>query len=351
MKKGALGDDARRLQRRGWRAVRAGLMARTFLLAGFLPLTAPAAGGIELGLPLACTPGQDCWVVRYVDHAPGSGFADYACGHLGADGHDGTDFALRDARAMDRGVAVQAAAAGIVRAMRDGVPDQPRDGKIVFDVEDRQCGNGVLIDHPDGWQSQYCHLHPGSLTVRPGQRVLAGQRLGLVGMSGEANFPHVHLTLRHDGLPIDPFDGRPLNAPCGMPGQPLWQESLQRQLTYLRVPIVSVGLADHVPSHGEIVSGEAAGGGLAPDRPLVAYMLAYGLMAGDRVTLEIDGPDGSRIALLDEPLDAGSARVTRSGGKRAPPAGWPLGRYRVRATVSRGEAGWSLDGSRTLHER
>ena len=64
---------------------------------------------------------------------------------------------------------------------------------------DRNCGNGVVIRHADGWETQYCHLRRGSVQVAEGDRVEAGEPLGLVGMSGEANFPHVHLSVRRDG--------------------------------------------------------------------------------------------------------------------------------------------------------
>ncbi|SNB63290.1 Peptidase family M23 [Arboricoccus pini] len=329
-----------------WALARVGLVASILLLA-----TSLAAGSFELGLPIACKPGLDCWVIRYADHAPDDGFADYACGRLGSNGHDGTDFGLRDARAMLEGVAVQAVAAGVVKAVRDGMPDQPADGNLAFDFKDRNCGNGVLISHADGWQTQYCHLHPGSLAVSPGENVLAGQRLGLVGMSGEANFPHVHLSLRHDGQSIDPFNDTPMNAACGTEGHPLWQPSLRSQLAYVGVPIVSVGLADHVPAHGEIVAGDAMNESLAPDRPLVAYLLAYGLATGDRIALEIAGPDGGKVATLDFQVDDDSPRLSRSGGRKAPTQGWPPGLYHVRATVSRGQTTWSLDGSRSLNER
>jgi hypothetical protein len=53
-------------------------------------------------------------------------------------------------------------------------------------------------------------LQPGSLTVRVGDRVSHGQVLGLLGNSGNSNFPHLqfHLTdspspLAADGLPFE----------------------------------------------------------------------------------------------------------------------------------------------------
>ena len=40
---------------------------------------------------------------------------------------------------------------------------------------------------------------------KPGDPVTAGQRLGGVGYSGMAAFPHVHLSVRRNGVAVDPF--------------------------------------------------------------------------------------------------------------------------------------------------
>src|SRR5258706_7526145 len=71
-------------------------------------------------LPLRCTPGSDCWIANHVDLDPGPGVRDYTCARFSYDGHNGTDFALRDLNAMAEGVAVLAAAAGRVLRARNG---------------------------------------------------------------------------------------------------------------------------------------------------------------------------------------------------------------------------------------
>ena len=45
-----------------------------------------------------------------------------------------------------------------------------------------------------------------SIVVKKGQRVAMGAILGQVGLSGKTQFPHVHLSVRHNGTVVDPFD-------------------------------------------------------------------------------------------------------------------------------------------------
>ena len=89
---------------------------------------------------------------------------------------------------MRAGVAVLAVADGKVTGVRDGEKD--------INPSDRQSGdcwqgmreNGVFLRHPHGWDTQYCHLASGSVSVSKGQHVKRGQVLGKVGLSGATEF-------------------------------------------------------------------------------------------------------------------------------------------------------------------
>lgn len=306
-----------------------------FLLATSFAMPAAA---LELGLPIACKPGEDCWIVRYVDHDPGSGFADYMCGGLGSDAHSGTDFAITDPRRMREGVEVLAAAAGTVRGVRDGMPDQPPNGRMTHDYGQRNCGNAVVIRHEDGWETQYCHFREGSVAVREGDKVEAGQKLGLVGMSGEANFPHVHLAVRLEGKTVDPFTGTRLDEPCSQRGSHLWHSALEKQLAYIETPIALVGLTDRLVSRDDIVAGIAAATHLRTDSAaLVGYYLVYGLRKDDRLHLRIERPDGSELINHTVPITEDAPRSASAAGRKAPPGGWQSGNYMVEVIVERGE--------------
>lgn len=78
-----------------------------------------------------------------------------------------------------------------VVAASDGLPDQvPGDPKPV--PAEHADGNFVMLDLGDGRYANYAHLQPGTITVKPGDQVEAGQRLGLVGNSGQTGVPHLH---------------------------------------------------------------------------------------------------------------------------------------------------------------
>ena len=58
----------------------------TRVLFALAAMTGPAAA-LELSLPIACTPGTDCFIQQYVDRDKGPGVRDYACGAETYDGH------------------------------------------------------------------------------------------------------------------------------------------------------------------------------------------------------------------------------------------------------------------------
>ena len=71
-----------------------------------------------------------------------------------------------------------------------------------------------MIEHGEGWTTQYCHMRQGSVRVRKGDRVAAGAPLGFVGLSGGSEFPHLHIVARHDDRVVDPFTGSEMTAGC-----------------------------------------------------------------------------------------------------------------------------------------
>jgi hypothetical protein len=76
----------------------------------------------------------------------------------------------------------------------DQVPGRPQWGPAF--------GNEVRID--TGSETVVlCHLRPGSVRVRTGDRVRPGELLGEIGNSGNSTEPHLHLHAERDGLGLE----------------------------------------------------------------------------------------------------------------------------------------------------
>ena len=84
-------------------------------------------------------------------------------------------------------------------------------GKVLFaGAEPRQFGNLVVVDHGQGWQSSYAFL--SRITVKQGDEVRQGERVGLSGHTGRARGPELHFELRRDNRPVDPAGQLPARA-------------------------------------------------------------------------------------------------------------------------------------------
>jgi len=292
-----------------------------------------------LGLPLDCVPGRTCWIVNYVDHDPGPARRDYRCGGASYDGHQGTDFAVRDLAAMRAGVAVLAAAPGTVAAIRDGMADRAISSPTeVRDLGGKDCGNGVVVTHADGWSTQYCHLRRGSVAVGEGQVVARGDPLGLVGLSGRTEFPHLHLTVRKGETVIDPFVGPGGPSGCGPGDAPLWEETALAALPYETNVIYHGGFAGERPSADKARNGDYAGSVLDRGVPaLVLWADLFNVRAGHRVVLVIRGPDGRTVGEATLPIEKDQARFFAFVGKPLRTGRWSAGDYEGRIQVEPAE--------------
>ncbi|MCL4397763.1 M23 family metallopeptidase [Patescibacteria group bacterium] len=65
-------------------------------------------------------------------------------------------------------------------------------------------GNHIIIDHAEGLESLYGHL--SRTEVEPGQKVNAGEEIGLSGSTGFSTGPHLHLEIHQNGQLINPAD-------------------------------------------------------------------------------------------------------------------------------------------------
>ena len=309
---------------------------RAFVLL-FSMMLSSAACALELSLPAQCILGKDCFVQQYPDMDAGPGASDPFCGSSTYDGHDGMDLRVLSMIDVARGVAVAAMADGTVLRSRDGEPDHLVTSEADrVAVADKECGNGMIVDHGDGFEVQYCHLRQGSLAVKGGDAVKRGQKLGEIGASGHAEFPHVHVTVRHHGKTIDATTGHELLAGCLKAGETtrsLFAPEIVAALAKGESELVAFGLAGGPVDHAALsVSGPPPQATIASPA-VVGWGWFINLRKGDRIVVLLSGPDGHQISInRSEPLDRAKASYSVFAGKKGAPE---PGVYEVKVAVER----------------
>lgn len=134
-----------------------------------------ASRDLERGLGSSISAAPDVWLLPVHDYQFTSPFGQ-RWGRL----HAGVDMSLPE------GTPYHAAKAGVVKLARwyGGY------------------GNAVVVDHGGGIETVYGHA--SKLLVREGQRVEAGQVLGLIGNTGYSFGAHLHFEIHINGRPTDP---------------------------------------------------------------------------------------------------------------------------------------------------
>ena len=133
-------------------------------------------------------------------------------------------------------------------ALSDGVVERS------WNEPDPSCGIGFTIHTTDGLTWTYCHLSFLEPAVVPGASLSAGQPVGLVGHTGDASGPHLHLQLQ-------PATGYPQDEPWfqSFAGTAFtWSDSVQDNAA--ANPVFSVVGAGPAPSARSLdsASGQAA---------------------------------------------------------------------------------------------
>jgi len=65
-------------------------------------------------------------------------------------------------------------------------------------------GNYVRIRHANGLETTYAHLN--SISVVKGQQISRGQRVGLIGSTGNSTGPHLHFEVIRNGVKVNPLN-------------------------------------------------------------------------------------------------------------------------------------------------
>ena len=78
----------------------------------------------------------------------------------------------------------------------------PANGIVTFSGWENGFGNVVKIDYGNGYETLFAHNSKNF--VHRGQRVQRSTEIGIVGKTGWATGPHIHVEIRHNGELINP---------------------------------------------------------------------------------------------------------------------------------------------------
>jgi murein DD-endopeptidase len=137
------------------------------------------------------------------------------------------------AQSLGYGADALAVSDATVAAIRDDMPEVARVTARVKNRREDAAGNHVSLDLGGGRFAVYEHLKPGSIRVRPGQRVRRGEVIGQLGFT--ATRP-VHTCICTSGMPRhrSPPRGVPSSSKASrysadMPTSPRWARRAGRQ--------------------------------------------------------------------------------------------------------------------------
>lgn len=298
-------------------------------------IVAESTDDFRLSPPLKCELNKDCLILLYSDRDPSPKAVDFGCGRQTYDGHKGTDFAIPDEQVMAQGVPVFASATGEVLRVRDGIEDRRlRNPTDRSRIEGQECGNGVVIDHGQGWETQYCHLRRGSIAVKPGDRVNSDTTLGMVGTSGLTSFPHVHITVTHEGEVIDPFVGPKTSSGCQVSLDPVWNQPS----SYDPTGLIRTGFATEPPNMDQVWDGKHSETVFSTKIPaLLFWVQAYGILAGDEVEYRIINPRGDVVVDHHNSIESPSLTWIGYVGQRNSANNMMPGIWKAEYSLTRGD--------------
>lgn len=234
------------------------------ILFSFWLTTRADAANISLNFPVKCQQGKTCYV--NFDKKTNS-----------------TNVILNTQSEMLKGTNVLAADDGKVIKVVNNMPDADT-AEQTHQTGD-PCGNQVIIQHDNGWVTQYCHLKQGSIDVTPGQQVKNLQTIAQVGESGVTNFPKLGFMVLQNGVPRNPFNPN------------IWAN---------KIPLNSYGLIDMGLTNQPITLEQASekpekkSSFNMQDKQIVAWVRVYGAQKGDQQKLTFYMPSGKVYAKPQE---------------------------------------------------
>ncbi len=127
-------------------------------------------------------PVQEDKLKRKISYMSGFGYRDHPIYHINKF-HKGIDLTC------PAGTHIQATGNGVVELVK---------------ISKRGYGKHVVIDHGYGYKTIYAHM--SRIDVKKGDKVVRGEKIGLVGSTGASTAPHLHYEVRINGEAVDPIN-------------------------------------------------------------------------------------------------------------------------------------------------
>ncbi len=277
------------------------------------------------------------YISNFVDLNATTALGDFACGQRTYDGHTGIDFGIgvfswwrMDASEVE----IVASAPGTIVNKRDG-------------QNDRTCGtlttlpsipaNFVAVQQDDGATAYYLHMKTGSPTTKAiGERVVTGEKLGVVGSSGRSTGPHLHFELRDEvGVAIDPFAGT-----CGAT-RSLWKHQWNAERDFKVVQVATLAatptFASNCPANVQLDTDTPSfQNQFAPGQTLRVATFVRDQDVGQTATIQLFDPNGTQIFNFNTGTVNSLSRAAYWYATFTLPATAPTGAWRARSSSGPG---------------
>jgi murein DD-endopeptidase MepM/ murein hydrolase activator NlpD len=246
--------------------------------------------------PLAGRLFEDFGISNDYDVEPSTKSLDYLGRTVYVDGHVGWDIGPGPFSANDNGLEVLATADGTIVWADDGVFDREI-------VTGSFATNGFMIDHGDGWTSLYVHMRRDSITVKNGDKVKAGQVLGLVGSSGNSNGPHLHFQVERNGRGVNLMIGREYYLASDVEDR--FARASMKYLSISNRDVIGSDYVESISSSRVFLTNES--------KRVIQWFTVFGWKRPGPLTIAMYQPNGSTYFKYDYPMDY-DAGLTTIGG-------------------------------------
>ncbi len=242
------------------------------------------ASELKFNTPIQCKIGEDCFLLNQLEKV--------GCGQLPFSTKDGVMFIAKHDALVRDGIKILASQNGKVKAVRSNVDDQDKST-----VSIAPCGNGIIVTHANGYETQYCYLHKDTIKLKKGDKVKEGQELGLMGMSGNINYPAMLFTLKRKNKHIDPFTNNHKSEDCVYNhDKSLWNPETIKTMIHSETIITNYGFTTEEPEIAKARNGDYNTMTIAGNTNIIGYFIdLIGVYEGDLIIIEMLSPDGYKI--------------------------------------------------------